>query len=55
MASLVVSHRHAPRLRLNADLGIVCVLLVLGLALAGLAAVALPPGEAVTTGVYIVD
>ncbi len=56
MTSVAVSsHHRPPRPGLNAEVGILCVLLLLGLALAGLAAVALPLGEAVATGIDIVD
>jgi hypothetical protein len=56
MAFVAVSHRHPPaRLGLNTDAAIVCVLLLLGLAFAGLAAVAFPLGDTVTTGIYVVD
>ncbi len=56
MASVAVSRRHSPpRLGFNADAGIVLALLLVGLALAGLAAVELPLGDAVMTAAYVFD
>ncbi len=56
MVSVAVSRRHSPpRLGFKSDAGIVLALLLVGLALAGLAAVELPLGDALTTAAYVVD
>ena len=56
MTSLTFHRDHArPRLRLRSDLGLIVAILVLGLALAGLASVILPIGNDAATGAYFVD
>jgi len=47
--------RVRPRFVLRTDLNLIVAILILGLALAGLAAVALPLGNDLTTGPYLVD
>jgi hypothetical protein len=47
--------RVRPRFGLRTDLSLIAAILILGLALAGLAAVALPLGNDLTTGPYLVD
>jgi len=47
--------RARPRFGLRTDLSLIVAILILGLALAGLAAVALPLGNDLTTGPYLVD
>jgi hypothetical protein len=57
MTSSVTFHRDRvrPRFVLRTDLSLIVAILILGLALAGLAAVALPLGKDLTTGPYLVD
>lgn len=56
MTSLTLHQEHIrPRLRLRGDLGLIVAVLILGLALAGLAAVVIPLGSDATTGTYFVD